>query len=75
MKTLSQMQNEAFKLFNELQMGNFFDTYHDTLFYLVQQINYLENDNDDDYKIGLELLAQCKAIIKAHKILINNNIY
>lgn len=75
MKTLSQLENEATKLYNQLQLGNFFDTYHDTIYELVNQISYLENDNDDDYKIGLELLAKCKAIIKAQKILINNNIY
>jgi hypothetical protein len=75
MKKISQLQNEAFKFYNQLERGNFFDTYHDTMFYLIEQISYLENNNDDDYKIGIELLAQCKAIIKAQKILINNNIY
>ena len=75
MKTLSQLKNEAIKLYQSLEVGNFFDTYHDTMHELVNQINYLENDDDDDYKIGLEILAQCKAIIKAQKILINNNIY
>jgi hypothetical protein len=75
MKSLVAIEMEATKLYNQLQMGNFFDTYHDAMYELVSQFDYLEINDDDDYKIGLELLAQCKAIIKAQKILINNNIY
>ena len=75
MKTLVAIEMEALKLYNQLQIGNFFDTYHDAMHELVNQFDYLEIDDEDDYNTGLKLLAQCKAIIKAQKILINNNIY
>lgn len=74
MKTLRQIENEACKLYMKLELGNFFDTYHDLMFDLVQQFDYLEEDDEDDYKIAEETLEKCKAIIKAQKTLLNANI-
>lgn len=72
MKTLTGIEIEATKLYKQLELGNFFDTYHDLMFDLVQQFDYLEED--DDYKIAEETLEKCKAIIKAQKTLLNANI-
>jgi hypothetical protein len=65
------MEIEATKLYKQLELGNFFDTYHDLMFDLVQQFDYLE---EDDYEIAEETLEKCKAIIKAQKLLLNVNI-
>jgi hypothetical protein len=71
MKTITRMEIEATKLYKQLELGNFFDTYHDLMFDLVQQFDYLE---EDDYEIAEETLEKCKAIIKAQKLLLNVNI-
>jgi hypothetical protein len=70
MKTLSQIEKEVNKLYNQLEMGLFFDTYHDTMYELVGQFDYLEDDGDD-YKLAEEILEKCSAIIRAQKILLN----
>jgi hypothetical protein len=74
MKTLSQIQIEAYKLYKSLEVGRFFDAYHDMMLDLVEQIGYLEHDNDGDLKLGLEYLEQCKAIHKAQQVLIKAKI-
>jgi len=71
MKTLTQIKNEASKLYMQLELGTFFDTYHDLMYDLVNQFDYLE---DDDYEMATEVLAKCEAIIKAQKLLLNVNI-
>lgn len=73
MKSLNQIKNEANKLYMSLKLGKFFDTYHDTMYDLVSQFDYLEDD-EDDYKLAEEILEKCKAIIKAQGILNNVNI-
>ncbi len=70
MKTLRQMESEASKLYRQLELGHFFNTYHDTMYDLVNQFDYLEDECDIDYKEATELLAQCRAIIEAQKILL-----
>ena len=70
MKTLRQMESEASKLYMQLELGVIFDTYHDTMYDLVNQFDYLEDECEIDYKEATELLAQCKAIIDAQKILL-----
>jgi hypothetical protein len=64
------MEIEATKLYKQLELGNFFDTYHDTMYELVGQFDYLEDD-EDDYKLAEEILEKCSAIIRAQKILLN----
>ena len=71
MKTITQMEIEATKLYRELELGDFFDTYHDMMSYMVEEFDYLE---DDDYERAEEILSKCKAIIKAQKILLTANL-
>ena len=71
MKTLTQIKNEASKLYMQLELGTFFDTYHDLMYDLVNQFDYLEYD---DYEMAAEVLAKCEAIIKAQKLLLNVNL-
>lgn len=74
MKTLSQINMEAYKLYKGLELGRFFDTYHDTMLDLVEQIGYLEDDDELDLKLGAEYLEQCRAIAKAQQILLKANL-
>lgn len=74
MKSINQLHFEANKLYKKLELGNFFNLYHDLLYDLVDQFNYLENNCEIDYKIATELLNKCKAIIKAQNILIKSEI-
>ena len=71
MKTVTRMEIEANKLYAQLELGTFFDTYHDLMYDLVNQFDYLE---DDDYEMAAEVLAKCEAIIKAQKLLLNVNL-
>jgi hypothetical protein len=71
MKTLRQIENEASKLYMQLELGLFFDTYHDMMRYMVEEFDYLEEDDEDDYKRAEEILENCKAIIKAQKLLLS----
>ena len=72
MKTLKEISARAHKLYNQLEMGAFFDLYHDKMLYMVEEIDMLD---DDDTEYAEELLAECEAIVKAQKILNNANIY
>ena len=74
MKTLTQIEIEAPKLYRKLELGEFFDLYHDMMSYMVEEFDYLEEDDEDDYKRAEEILEKCDAIIKAQKILNNANI-
>lgn len=74
MKTISQIQTESYKLYESLETGRFFDSYHDLMLDLVEQIEYLEQDVDGDVELGLEILEQCKAIVKAQQVLIKSKI-
>lgn len=68
MKTIRTMQDEVYKLYNSLELGNFFNTYHDLFLSLLEDFNYLEDD-DIDLEIARKNLEQAKAIIKAQKTL------
>ena len=69
MKTLSQIEREVNRLYSQLKIGLFFDTYHDKMLYLLEEFEFLEDD-EQDYKIAEEILEKCKAIIKAQDILL-----
>jgi len=71
MKTLEQISTRAHKLYSQLELGAFFDLYHDKMLYMVEEIDMLD---DDDTAYAEDLLAECEAIIKAQKILNNVNI-
>lgn len=74
MKSITKMEIEANKLYNKLEIGSFFDLYHDTIYYLLSEFDYLEEGCEIDYKIATEILNKCKAIIKAQNILLKANI-
>jgi hypothetical protein len=74
MKTISQIQLESYKLYKSLETGRFFDSYHDLMLDLLEQTSYLEQDVDGDVELGLEILEQCKAIVKAQQVLIKAKI-
>jgi hypothetical protein len=71
MKTLNQITNEANKLYMKLNIGNFFDMYHDYMYSLLGELHGLD---DDELDYANEILNKCKAIIKAQSILNNVNI-
>jgi hypothetical protein len=71
MKTLTRIEIEAGKLYMQLELGLFFDTYHDTMRYMIEEFDYLEEDDEDDYKRAEEILENCKIIIKAQKLLLS----
>jgi hypothetical protein len=66
---ITPIEMKAFKLYNKLETGEFFNTYHDLMYGLIQEFDHLEDDNEDDYKTALENLEKCGAIIKAQNIL------
>jgi hypothetical protein len=70
MRTITSIEIEAKKLYNQLELGLFFDTYHDKMLYLIEEFDYLEGDDEDDYKRAVEILEKCRAIIKAQNLLI-----
>lgn len=74
MKTLSQIHLEARKLYSNLEIGSFFDAYHDMMMDLVEQISYLEENIEGDMELALEYLDKCKAIAKAQKLLLTAKI-
>lgn len=74
MKTLAQIKNEASKLYMQLELGLFFETYHDTMRYMVEELDYLEEDIEVDYQLAEYILLKCRAIIRAQKLLLNVNI-
>lgn len=71
---LQQIHAEAMQLYKNLELGLFFDSYHDTMLDLVFQIGYLEEDDKLDLKLGYEYLEQCRAIANAQQILLNANL-
>jgi hypothetical protein len=68
------MEIEATKLYKQLELGNFFDTYHDLMYELLKEFDYLEEDMEGDYLIAKETLEKFRAIIRAQKLLLNINI-
>jgi hypothetical protein len=66
---ITPIEIKATKLYRQLELGTFFDTYHDLMLSLLDEFDYLEDDDENDYKIALENLEKCEAIIKAQSIL------
>jgi len=71
MKSMNQIRNEANKLYKQLNIGNFFNMYHDCMYDILGELDYLD---DDELDYANEILTKCKAIIKAQSILNNANI-
>jgi len=73
MRSLKQIQKAASQFYFDLKFGPFFNTYHDLLLSIVDEINMLEEE-DDEIEYATKLLLQCAAIIDAQKILLEQNI-
>ena len=54
-----------------LELGAFFNTYHDIMYEMTEEIDYLEDDEIEDAK---EILKKCKALIEAQSILLANGL-
>jgi hypothetical protein len=67
---ITPIELKATQLYRKLELGTIFDEYHDLMLSLLDEYDYLEDDDENDYKIALENLAKCEAIIKAQTILI-----
>jgi len=64
---MNKIINEANKLYLSLEIGLFFDTYHDIMYELIDELDCLEDDEIEDAR---KILAKCRAIIKAQNILL-----
>lgn len=73
MKSITQIKTEATKLYEKLEFGSFSDTYHDLMYDLVNELNYLVDD-EDGLKSAKDNFKKCKAIIEAQKLLLNVNL-
>jgi len=68
---MNKIRREVSELYMRLELGAFFDTYHDYMYEMTEEINYLEDDEIEDAK---EILKKCRAIIKAQSILLANGL-
>jgi len=63
---MNKIRKQVNNLYMRLEMGEFFNTYHDYMYEMNDSLYYLEDDEIDEAK---EILKKCKAIIKAQAIL------
>jgi hypothetical protein len=63
---MNRIRKQVNDLYMRLEMGKFFNTYHDYMYEMNDSLYYLEDDEIDEAK---EILKKCKAIIKAQEIL------
>jgi HEPN domain-containing protein len=68
---MNEIRKEVSELYMRLELGAFFNTYHDIMYEMTEEIDYLEDDEIEDAK---EILKKCKAIIKAQSILIDSGL-
>ena len=71
MEELEKIKEDCIRVYRKLEMGVFFDTYHDEMLYMTESLDYMEDDDIDDAK---EILIKLKAIIEAQRILNKVNI-
>ena len=63
---MNKIRREVNNLYMSLELGAFFNTYHDYMYEMNDSLYYLEDDEIEEAK---EILKKCKAIIKAQEIL------
>ena len=63
---MNKIRREVNNLYMSLEIGKIFNAYHDYMYEMTEEINYLEDDEIEDAK---DILKKCKAIIKAQSIL------
>jgi len=68
---MNKIRREVSELYMRLEMGAFFNTYHDYMYDMKSELNYMEDDEIEDAK---EILKKCRAIIKAQSILLANGL-
>ena len=68
---MNKIRKEVNDLYMRLELGAFFDTYHDIMYEMTEEIDYLEDDEIEDAK---EILKKCKALIEAQSILLANGL-
>jgi len=68
---MNKIRREVSELYMRLELGAFFDTYHDIMYEMTEEIDYLEDDEIDEAK---EILKKCKALIEAQSILLANGL-
>jgi len=68
---MNRIRKQVNDLYMRLELGAFFDTYHDIMYEMTEEIDYLEDDEIEDAK---EILKKCRAIIKAQSILLANGL-
>jgi hypothetical protein len=68
---MNRIRKQVNDLYMRLEMGAFFNTYHDYMFEMNEEVHYLEDDDIDEAK---EILKKCKALIKAQSILLANGL-
>jgi len=68
---MNKIRREVSELYMRLELGAFFDTYHDYMYEMNEEVHYLEDDEIEDAK---EILKKCKALIKAQSILLANGL-
>lgn len=68
---MDKIIKEVNDLYMRLELGAFFDTYHDYMYDMKSELNYMEDDEIEDAK---EILKKCKALIEAQSILLANGL-
>ena len=68
---MNEIRKEVNELYMRLELGAFFNTYHDIMYEMTEEIDYLEDDEIEDAK---EILKKCKALIEAQSILLANGL-
>ena len=68
---MNRIRKQVNDLYMRLELGAFFDTYHDYMYEMNDSLYYLEDDEIEDAK---EILKKCRAIIKAQSILLANGL-
>ena len=68
---MNKIRKQVNNLYMRLEMGEFFNTYHDYMYEMNDSLYYLEDDEIDEAK---EILKKCKALIEAQSILLANGL-
>ena len=68
---MNKIRREVDKLYMQLELGTMFDAYHDMMYEMCAEFDYLE---DEELEEAQRILEDCQAIIKAQNILIARKI-
>ena len=68
---MNKIRREVNNLYMSLEIGEIFNAYHDYMYDMKSELNYMEDDEIEDAK---EILKKCKALIEAQSILLANGL-